>query len=80
MFTGKILPKMAPHGLAFGEHCVDLVPYSRKPFIKTRNLKNSLKFESSNDHQGTYPPHSMGTKKSTPLWGVREKLKQGRTF
>ena len=21
MFTGKILPKMAPHGLAFGEHC-----------------------------------------------------------
>jgi hypothetical protein len=24
MFTGKILPKMAPHGLTFGEHCVDL--------------------------------------------------------
>jgi hypothetical protein len=23
MFTGKILPKMAPHGLTFGEHCVD---------------------------------------------------------
>jgi len=21
MFTGKILPTMAPHGLAFGEHC-----------------------------------------------------------
>jgi hypothetical protein len=21
MFTGKILPKMAPHGLASGEHC-----------------------------------------------------------
>jgi hypothetical protein len=45
MFTGKILPKMAPHGLAFGEHCVDLVPYSRKPFIKTRNLENTLKLE-----------------------------------
>jgi len=24
MFTTKILPKMAPHGLTFGEHCVDL--------------------------------------------------------
>jgi hypothetical protein len=24
MFTGKILTKMAPHGLTFGEHCVDL--------------------------------------------------------
>jgi hypothetical protein len=24
MFTTKILQKMAPHGLTFGEHCVDL--------------------------------------------------------
>jgi hypothetical protein len=24
MFTGKILTKMALHGLTFGEHCVDL--------------------------------------------------------
>jgi hypothetical protein len=24
MFTTKILPKMAQHGLTFGEHCVDL--------------------------------------------------------
>ena len=22
MFTGKILPKMMPHELTFGEHCV----------------------------------------------------------
>jgi hypothetical protein len=36
MFTGKILPEMAPYGLTFGEHCVDLVPYSRKPFIKNK--------------------------------------------
>jgi hypothetical protein len=24
MFTAKKLKKMAPHGLTFGEHCVDL--------------------------------------------------------
>jgi hypothetical protein len=54
MFTGKILTKMASHGLTFGEHCVDLVPYSRKPFKKTRNLENTLKLESLSDHQGTY--------------------------
>jgi hypothetical protein len=29
MFTGKILPKMAPHGLTFGEHCVDLEKNSK---------------------------------------------------
>jgi hypothetical protein len=45
MFTGKILPKMALHGLTFGEHCVDLVPYSRKPFTQfsphaLRGIKN----------------------------------------
>jgi hypothetical protein len=36
---------MAPHGLTFGEHCVDLVPYSRKPFTQfspyaLRGIKN----------------------------------------
>jgi len=25
MFTAKKLKKMAPHGLTFGEHCVNLV-------------------------------------------------------
>jgi hypothetical protein len=35
MFTGKILRKMAPHGLTFGEHCVDLV--------KIKEMSNPLK-------------------------------------
>jgi hypothetical protein len=38
MFTGKILPKMAQHGLTFGEHCIDLVPYSRKFFHSVQSL------------------------------------------
>jgi hypothetical protein len=45
MFTGKILAKIAPHGLTFGEHGVDLVPYSRKPFTQLspslRGIKNN---------------------------------------
>jgi hypothetical protein len=44
MFTGKILTKMAPHGLTFGEHCGDL----------EKNLKNveppEIQIYSENQH------------------------------
>jgi hypothetical protein len=40
MFTGKILTKMAPHGLTFGEHCVDLKKNQKyvEPLEKTNKL------------------------------------------
>jgi len=40
MFAAKTLQEMAPPGLTFGEHCVNLVPY--KFFSCFFNKKNNL--------------------------------------
>ena len=32
IFTGKILKKMAPHGLAFGEHFVEITTIVRNTY------------------------------------------------
>jgi len=40
MFAAKTLQDMAPPGLTFGEHCVNLVPY--KFFSCFFNKKNNL--------------------------------------
>jgi len=44
MFTGKMLPKMALHGLTSGEHCVDLEKIERMSNL----LKN--RYISENQH------------------------------